>query len=195
MKIYHSALKSIRPIGGERELDRYEHNGCIVFRHDICNGLTDDFNYCDVLYSEPAWLDGYELFIDRANKERSNYDQYLKSIATIIEQWDKPIWLIIGKHARNKLPVPDRMEPIGIHGYQTEILGWNDNQKYQFKTNYDFIYELSNQYSCIGDFNCGYGNTGKIFKKAGKAFVMSDINGKCIYYIASEIMDYEGSVS
>lgn len=188
-ELYHSALTEELEIG--KEIIQAKFNGDIVFRHDITCGLPGDFNRCDILYSEPSWLQGYSKFINRAGKETSNYNQYLASLSEIIETADKPIWIILGAHAYSRIPKPDRTLNIQLHNYRTTVLGWNDDTEYSFKTNYDFITELARTYNCVGDFCCGYGNTGKIFKEHNKSFVMSDINGKCVYQVAKELMGYE----
>lgn len=191
-KIYHSALQEELSI--KNEILMCKNNGDIVRKVDICNGLHKDFESCDVLYSEPAWLDGYQKFMERSNSQ-STYKNYLSALCEIIESTSSPIWLVIGKHAHKKLLTPDRIERVKIHNYWTTLLGWNDDNEYSFNTNYDFINQIAERYERTGDFCCGYGNTGKIFKEHGKGFVMSDINGKCIYYIAKELMGYEDSVS
>lgn len=190
---YHSALQDELEI--DKEILMCKNGGNEAHQHDICYGLPGYFEKCDILYSEPAWLDGFDKFIKRANGEKAIYDEYLLALTGIIQEGNKPLWLVIGKHAHKKLPKPERIEEIKIHNYKTTILGWNDQNKYSFVSNYDFIDQISNHFQFVGDFCCGYGNTGKAFISKGKRFVMSDINGKCIYYIAKEMMGYEDSVS
>jgi len=188
MKVYHSALK--KELSIQDELDFYQTES-IVFRHDICGNFPKYYSDCDVLYAEPAWLDGYFKFMDRADHERTTYEEYLDALTKIINHWNRPLWLIIGSHALKKLPVPERMEKIILYGYPTNLIGWNDTHNYRFKTNYDFIEKLAERYDRVGDFCCGYGNTGKIFSEHQKSFVMSDINGKCVFYIAKNLMGYK----
>jgi hypothetical protein len=190
MKIYHSALNEELNI--DKEIMMCKNNGSEVHKHDICHGLPSYYDKCDVLYSEPAWLDGFQKFMHRAESE-GVYDEYLKAISDIISESKKPTWLIIGKHAHKKIPKPHRVEPIKIHNYWTTMLCWNDENEYSANTNYDFIEQISEKYQCVGDFCCGYGNTGKAFLNKGKQFVMSDINGKCVYHIAKELLGYEDS--
>lgn len=199
-KTYHSALKEPLPIG--YELDAWSDFYNLVFRKDLReisiqspDHISAYFNKCDVFYTEPAWADGYEKFIERAGHEHSSFEEYLHHLYRIvaeIQKDKKPLWMLMGSHALNYLPDPDRIEKIKLHGYTTNLLGWNDKHEYLFTDNYDFIRQLAERYIRVGDFNCGYGNTGRIFQEAGKKFIMSDINAKCIYYIAKTLMGYEG---
>lgn len=188
---YHSALKE--PIHISNEIVSYSDENNIVFKCDLRNISlnTDMYNKCDVFYTEPSWVDGFEKFISRANAESQSFDEYLLYLARLIKECNRPFWMIMGTHALKKLPAAHRNEKIKLHGYTTNLLGWNDNNEYVFTNNYDFIKQLTEHYGCVGDFNCGYGNTGRIFKEAKKKFVMSDVNGKCVYFIAKTLMGYE----
>jgi hypothetical protein len=190
-RIYHSALK--KPIDVPGELDFYSDENNTVFKSDIRNIILETGNYseCDVIYTEPSWIDGFEKFITRANAQRHSFEEYLLYLSRLIEHCNRPFWMVMGTHALKNLPAPHRNEKIKLHGYPTNLLGWNDNKKYTFTDNYSFIGQLAKNYNYVGDFNCGYGNTGRIFQQADKKFVMSDINGKCVYYIAKTLMGYE----
>jgi hypothetical protein len=190
-RIYHSALKE--PVDIPEELDFFSDGINTVFKSDIRNidlG-TSPYSDCDVIYTEPSWLDGFEKFISRANAELHSFEEYLLYLSRLIENCTRPLWMVMGTHALKNLPTPHRKEEIKLHGYPTNLLGWNDNESYTFTDNYNFIKQLAENYNCVGDFNCGYGNTGRIFQQAGKNFVMSDINGKCVYYIAKTLMGYD----
>jgi len=199
-KVYHSALKD--PLMIEQEMNMWSDGINLAMRADIRkldlwvennNRLYEDYySHCDVYYTEPSWLDGYEKFMDRADQERYSFEEYLLHLHRLVKECIRPLWMVIGTHALKQLPKPDRLEKIKLHGYHTNLVGWNDQQEYSFTDNYDFIRQLAEKYNCVGDFNCGYGNTGRIFKESGKKFIMSDINGKCIYYIAKTLMGYEG---
>jgi hypothetical protein len=185
---YHSGLKDELILS--TNLNYYKHKSNVVFIHDIDNGLPKEYNICDVLYCDPPWLSGYEKFMNRAGKKEISYKKYIYSLSKIIENNTKPLWLIIGKYTTKRLPKYHRIHKIKLHNQESSLLGWNDSNNYSFKNNFDFLNELAKIYNCIGDFNCGYGNSGRIFKENGKNFVMSDINGKCVFYIAKTLMDY-----
>lgn len=187
MRAYHSALKPSLNIS--KGLSFVEKNGNKAFVMDISKEFNS-YDDCDILYSEPAWLDGYDEFLKRANNNDSSYDSYIDSIINIIQTCDKPIVLVLGKHVIKRFPIANSKIDVKLHGYHTNAYGWNiDLSTYQSATtNYELIRLLANDYNCIGDFNCGYGNSGLIFKQNGKHFVMSDINEFCISYIAEKVI-------
>ena len=194
-EIYHSSLKSIQPLTIENALESFAAEGCNVLKHDVCSshGLPKVYERCDVLYSEPAWRAGYQTFQDRAEAKPTTYLDYVQAINRIVKSTTAPLWLIIGSHIIRKIVEPHRKLKVSIHGYDTNLLGWNDEEDYgSFETNYDFVRLLAQKYDCVGDFCCGYGNTGRLFQEAGKKFVLSDLNGKCVYYVAKELLDYNG---
>lgn len=186
---YHSALK--KEVEGLPSLAFHTSNGNMVFQHDISKGVPLDYDQCDVIYTEPAWRDGYELFLDRAGAENTSYLEYVVRMADFIGHTRTPIYMIVGKHVIKEFPKPVNIAPIKLHGYTTYLCVWNDKQQVNGITNYDVIKQLSGIYDIVGDFNAGYGNTAKIFQDAGKKFICSDINGKCVYYIAKNLMGYE----
>lgn len=187
-KKYHSALKEEHFT--EYGISYLERDGNKVFKMDVIDFNFDEYQNCDVLYSEPAWLDGYEKFLIRAGcKDKSGYKDYIESLSKIIELSKCPVVMIIGKHAIKNLPNYSSSVNIKIHGYKTFAYGWRINlSNYDIITNYDLINELAKIFYHVGDFNCGYGNTGLIFKKYGKNFTMSDINEKCVTYISKYVL-------
>lgn len=186
---YHSALRpeisGLEGCGFASDSDRN-----IAFCHDITKGIHIAYNTCDIIYSEPSWIDGYQKFLERSeSKEESTYLQYLDAINEWINQFECPFALLLGKHALKNICRFDSSITIKLFGYDAGIYGWRiDLSKYQSKTNIEFIEKLANDFQRVGDFCCGYGNTGKIFKERGKNFIMSDINKKCISYIRDNIM-------
>lgn len=186
-EIYHSALKAEQYT--EKDIVRMSMNGNTVFVHDITEGLPEEFDVCDILYSEPSWLDGYVKFLERAEKPfSSTYGVYIQSLWKIIERRKTPVVLLTGKHAIGSLPPYDSTTRVKLHGYMTDYYAWGlDISRVRPKNGYELIGWLSERYGCVGDFCCGYGNTGRIFQERGKHWVMSDINAKCVTYIARNL--------
>lgn len=190
-KNYHSALQKERYY--KDNINNFEKNGNKCFTLDCVNDFNKikDIKDFDLIYSEPAWKQGYLNFLKRANNDQSNYDSYISSMTNMISIINKPIVLILGKHIIKKMPSPQSILEINLHNYKTNVLSWHiDLNKYKnkFKTNYDLINLLAKDYECVWDFNCGYGNTGKIFLENGKKCLLSDINPKCITFIAENII-------
>lgn len=186
-KIYHSALT--QPLKVEKELSYYGSNGNFAIKRDICKGLPEEFRLCDVIYSEPSWLMGYEKFMNRAESE-GDYKRYLQSISNVVESTSNPIFIITGRHALKRLPIPHYSQEIKLFHHDSFLLAWNGEIKHKVKNTDELLDYLSDKYKKVGDFCCGYGNTARVFLNKGKEFVMSDINGKCVYYIAKELMGH-----
>lgn len=185
---YHSALKDDLKIEGE--LDYYESNGSVVLCYDLTTGIHPSFRSADVIYSEPSWKDGYEKFQDRAGSlsDKSYYGflAYIDSIKKVIEELKIPAYIIMGKHMQKRLN-PDHVMDIMLHSYKSVLGVWNAELP-EVKTNQDVLKFISEKYFCALDFSCGYGNTAVAMLGQGKQFICSDINKKCVYYIATEIM-------
>lgn len=176
---------------------RLEKNGCVVFVRDITVGIPSEYQRCDVLYSEPSWLKGYSIFQERAfgfepmdlDSNLSAYKRYLGSISKVIGETKLPTVLICGKQALKKLPVHDSELRVRLNGHWEQAYAWGlDISGFDVRTNEDLIRCLARQFHCVGDFSCGYGVAGRVFKDHGKHFVMSDINEKCITYVAMSVL-------
>ena len=181
---YHSALKSIKYFESLEETNYFKIKDSVAFHHDVINSdsLPKEYDNCDVLYSEPSWSGGIEKFDTRANT-KTTYDSYANAINNIIEKKNIPIFLIVGVKDSKKLIKPDECHETKIHNAPARLNVYNWNYKGSLKNNYSIINHLSNYFNCVGDFSCGYGNTGEIFLRNNKSFVMSDYNKKCIGYI------------
>lgn len=186
--LYHSALKD--EVDSLPSLDFYQNGKDIVFKHDVTKGIPIIYNECDVIYSEPAWKDGYEKFMNRASLQSGSYLLYVLQMNHFIERSILPIYLVLGSHVLKEFKEPNWVIPIKLHGYMTNLCIWNDVRLIA-KTNYDVIEQLSQKYDRVGDFNAGYGNTARIFRENEKNFVCSDFNPKCVYFIAKTFMHYE----
>ena len=188
---YYSALKGNQQLGGLEQTNGpvYDNLGNVVFRHDITIGIHPLFKGANVIYIEPPWKDGYEEFNGRAGINTAlSYNDYLETIKKVIIELNKPSVCIMGKHMQQTLS-PDLVIDIKLHNYKCLAGLWkielgSDNPK----DSYSLIEILASKYNRVLDFCCGYGNTGLIFKDHGKRFIMSDLNGRCVAYVATEIM-------
>ena len=187
-RVYHTALKD--ELFENSNICNVEFNGNLAYTLDIANENKFPYSY-DLIYSEPAWKYGYEKFLERTGKSNSSdYMSYVKSIVAIIENTNVPVVLILGKHIIKKYPEFNSKISVNLNGYNTFAYGWRiDLSKYEpCSRNYDLIEKLSNDYSKVWDFSCGYGNTGKIFIDNNKKCVLTDISSKCITYIAENLL-------
>lgn len=189
-EIYHSALKDGLAIAGK--LDSYETDGSIVFCHDISIGMHPNyFKQADAIYSEPAWKDGYMKFLDRAGAKSgaADFQQYLSGMRRVILKLNKPAYIVLGRHMLRHLH-PDHIIDIKLHGYKCLLGIWHTDPPVGLKTNNDAVSFMADRYQKVLDFSCGYGNVARAMKTRGKHFICSDINRKCVYYVATAVMGF-----
>lgn len=183
--VYHSALKDELDVDGE--LSYFENNGNIVFEWDITQGVHKLFYNADALYCEPSWQHGYQKFLDRAGQGgNSTFPQYLSALKAIISELSIPSYVILGKHML-KFFNPYGMTDINIHGYGALVGVWNVETPKVIDTA-ELVKLVCGNFEIVLDPCCGYGMVVQYAKK----FICSDINRKCIYYVAKEFMGYEG---
>ena len=192
-EVYHSALHDEMPVEGQ--LDEYEALQGLVFQCDLTQGIHPRFRRADAIYSEPAWKDGYAKFARRAgvptDPSYAGYLRYLNAIDSIIHELRVPAYVVLGKHML-KWVHPERTQPVALHGYEALFGIWFDDREIPGRTNKDMLAWVADSYDCALDFSCGYGNLAQAMVERGKRFICSDINPKCVYYVAREIMGYQG---
>lgn len=190
---YHSALHDELDVQGE--LQEYLADGSIVFAHDLTKGVDQRFALAEAIYSEPAWKDGYGKFIERAGVDSdptyAGYLRYLYAIRSTIRELGVPAYIIMGKHMIKYLQ-PECTRPVMLHGYECLLGSYNTVYVPNAHTNDDVLAFVAKYYDNVLDFSCGYGNTARAVKASGRRFICSDINPKCVYYVAREVMGYRG---
>ena len=191
MKVYHSALKS--DLSLNKEMDFFKSSdGSVVFKHDILDGYHRLFDGADVIYSEPAWRHGFEKFMQRAGA-KGDFNTYLAAIQGTITELGLPAYVVMGIQMKHRL-APDYSVPIKLHGYKCLLGVWNEPITKTIMadviTNYDAIDRIVKKHETVLDFCCGYGNTALAAKTHNKKSICSDVNGKCIYYVATEVMGH-----
>lgn len=173
---YHTALKSEL---NALPVQKIHIGKSKAFQHDIFEGLPTEYSVCDILYADLPWADGFKLFEHRAGKVGRDYEVFLKAVGNIIIETDTPIVITVGKKGAKHLPHPDATYATMLNGSPAVVLAYGVTLSKHLTTG-DIIKELVSQYSCIGNFCCGYGRTVKEFHDAGKNFIASDYNAKCI---------------
>lgn len=173
---YHTALKSPVDVA---PVQRIKVGDSVAFQHDIFRGLPLEYAVCDVLYADLPWADGFEIFEARAGKSGRNYESFLKAIWAVIEGTSKPVVVTVGKKGAKHLPTPENIYKTVLNGAPAVALAYRLSLTNHESTT-AIVDELASRFSCMGNFCCGYGRTVKVFHDAGKRFVASDYNAKCI---------------
>jgi len=198
MTDYHSALKPELELP---EMVGYEAGGSVVFAHDIVRGGHIHFENADAIYSEPSWRDGYGKFRSRAGIEDGDYKAYLAAMRRVIVRLAVPTYMVIGKHMVRALK-PAETWPIELRGYPAVLGVWNTainvpeidalaanlHPLLGAVTPAIVVHYVCQRHDMILDFNCGYGNLAAAALEHGKRFICSDINRKCVYYVATRYM-------
>lgn len=151
--------------------------------HDVTDGpLPTHYQECDVFYSDPPWRSGYGEFTSRAGVLAPPYPVFMEALVAAIPH-GIPAVFVTGKHAARHFPdhylrFPTQLNEHGAiaYAYGVDLTG--------LTTAESIGKHLAARYQCVGDPCCGYGNTARWFVQAGKRFVASDVNPRCIGYIA-----------
>jgi hypothetical protein len=179
--IYHSALTS--PATNLSDTDYVSINGNIAMYNNVTNkSLPIEYDQCDIMYTELSWVAGIKKFNQRSN-ESTSYQEYMNGVSNIIMNSKVPIIIVSGKKDGRYLPIPNKVLDINLNGAKAQCYLYMADIDGTYNTTIDLLNHLATKYNCIGDFCCGYGNSGYIFMQNGKNFVMSDYNKKCITYI------------
>lgn len=152
--------------------------------YDLANEqkLHKLFDTCDLIYGEPSWKAGNNKFNHRANS-KNPFEHFVSGIVSIIENRTVPAFILTSKSESNRLPEPDQMIYTKLHGAVAVLNVYGYDYKGSTQTNWEILNELAKSFNRVGDFCCGYGNTGRVFREHGKSFVMSDYNAKCVGFI------------
>jgi hypothetical protein len=182
---YHSALQ---PELDAPPLQRFEIGSSVAFMHDLESGpLPSEYASCDLLYVEPPWREGYEEFNARAGVVGRSYRHLMRSIGVAIYASKAPSVVIAG-NAIGLLPPPSSVMSSTLHTYRVTVLLYGLSPPTCVKpSNESLIRALLQRYDRVGDFCCGYGLTARLALEAGKSFVVSDVNPRCIGYIAKQL--------
>jgi len=167
----------------------YNINDNIVMHHDIHNGYNTIYNKCDIIYSEPAWKHGYDIFMNKAGFKKINFNEYVNDICNFLLNAKKPAIIITGindsKLYIKNLQFKTHKIKLQVHNCNAMALFYNISP-ITVNNNIDLLNVISKNYNNVGDFCAGYGNTADIFYQANKNFVMSDVNPYFVSYIVNK---------
>lgn len=186
---YHSALKpELEQESLERVLLGDPNRLSVAFVHDVFQPLPGDYGTCDVLYAEPAWRAGFETFNQRAGVQDDGrtYKAYMAHVGASMASSGLPAFLLVGAHAKKLVPPARRVLELvlDVHNCGALCMVYGVDYDGTPATQTALIQDLAKRFHRVGDCCCGYGWTGQMFAEAGRSFVLSDVNAKCIGYIA-----------
>lgn len=188
---YHSAHAANRAPADTVPMSAWRSNdGSTALQFDVTTGpLPAAYEACDVLYADLPWARGQGVFNARAGATATHSD-LLDAVAAIVTA-DTPAYLVLGRQDLCRLPVPTTTLPVRLNQYAAVTAAWvsaRDAGRIRAArptTDVELIRHLAGWHNCVGDFFCGYGRTARIFAEAGKRFVVSDYNARCVGYIAA----------
>ncbi len=194
---YHSAVNGRGCDVDCEPIDEYAADGNLAFAHDVMVGWDRRFGGAGVIYCEPAWRHGFVKFMAKAGVEVPSklYRQYLGNVRAIVRRAGCPAYVLMGKSMIRQMS-PDAVVDVymPVHG------GWafyglygGASRNVHKKTTLQaerFICEKAQ--GPVLDFCCGYGHIAEQCMEHGKNWILSDVNPKCIGYIARRFMGYGG---
>jgi hypothetical protein len=184
----HSALKNHNKVPS----NPFSHRDRgAVFQWDAYGkaALPESYSSVDVLFAALPWPTGWKVFEERAGAvsgERS-YAGFIRSVVEMTQATSLPAFYVTAKPSLKWFPSSWWRFPVGLFGSTVDLVGTEPlpGAEGEMKIT-DFIAVLAKRFDCVGDFCCGYGQTGRIFAECGKTFVMSDYNDECIRYLRGE---------
>ena len=178
---YHSAHYPEQNIDTR---DGYVSPNGIALVHDVTSGpLPSEYRRCDVFYTDPPWKSGYDVFASRVGVLVPTYHDFMEALIAAIPK-DAPAVLVTGRHAAMHFGPEFRPFPVRLNEH--DAVAYSRGIDASGMTKADEVGDyLAGTYECVGDPCCGYGNAARWFVQAGKRYVVSDINPRCIGYIAA----------
>ena len=189
---YHSAYNEEENL---ESIERFENEMIVALRHDVRQPLPEEFNSCDLLYTEPPWKAGFERFNKRAGVSGGTFRDLMLTLAGVLYEAPVPAVMVCSPTVLNELPTRTDEMPVLLNGAaDARMCGWGLSfetlRENGVRTQIDALTLFAEEYSKVGDPMCGYGDAGKVFAAAGKGSVLSDYNGKCIAYIRDHYPDW-----
>ena len=183
MNDYYTALGNNR--GDWPPVARHVGKAGVACRHDLLDGVPPEMLAADVWYADLPWRDGFDKFAQWAGTpQKGLYSDLLNRVAGDIRESGKPTCLVTGKHAVRSL-TPQHVAPVSLNGGAAVACLWNMQPWGVVYDTTVLLKRFAQQYGTVADFCCGYGRAGRVFAQAGKRYIMSDFDAKCIGYIAA----------
>lgn len=181
----------LRPEIEAPDVERAEHSGgSVAFVWDVeKDGLAPEHLECDVLYAEPPFRRGYEVFHERAGKQGGDgFATLCRRIDTALHYSRIPACILTGPDAA-RLYHPDFN--LGTVGHPDEfgitwdvlVYNWPRTLPVASESRHALLAQMTSM-GKVGDFCAGYGNTGRDVIGHGGVCVLSDLVPRCIGYIS-----------
>lgn len=189
---YHSALT---PPGDWPPADRWEGRGCVAFRHDIFKGLPAEFAGCDLLYGDPPWAGGYLTFNVRAGAMgQPDFRSFIGRLDWTARTSGKPTVYVVGQRDARAYRA-DSALPVRLNGAPALALSYGADLPARLGNEIrpdagKLLQYLARRYARVGDFLCGYGRSARAFAQAGRTFVASDFDARCVGYVAAHAEEW-----
>lgn len=180
---YHSALRP--PVEFSESVSVEVALGSAFCWDFVEMGIPDHYAPADVFYVETPWAGGMKEFERRAGRQELRpYRMFTEALTrAITDVHPRPVIIVASRSIVKHLPKSDAVIQTILNGDRCVALCYRvkpHNPKCWRAGTCYILSELASRFDCVGDFCCGYGNTGKAFASAGKRFILSDMNPKCI---------------
>lgn len=181
--MYHSALKSKFEVSQVQPSNKELGQNFMLFQNDVVqDGIHESMDVCDVIYGDPPWPHGFDVFNERAGIfDNRTFNAFAHKLGAEILRLNKPFYMICGLTLIKRLPPNKGVRPITLNGGAAKLVWWFDDFEVSVSTNVDVIKALASKYEVMGDCFCGYSASLKIFlDNGGSSVIGTDFDGKCI---------------
>jgi hypothetical protein len=190
-KPYNSALKGAIWPGRELLIDTSfaETSRGMVFAYNVCEPMHPELiahiglrSQC--LYCEIPWPAAGETFYRRAGVTPEAHAVYVAAVKAILERFQKPAFIVGSK--RDAVALSDQaIRLVGLNGRPAWLaISRTKAPVPEARTTGELLAHLASVYGAVYDFGCGYGASLRPFAY----FIGSDIDRKCLAYVAREIL-------
>lgn len=187
---YHGAHRP--PVDALGRL-RWSDGSSLAFVHDLIGGsLPRSYDDCDVFYTDLPWQKGFGVFNERAGiDDGRTYREFMAAVSGVITGVSQPVYLVTGRHALSLLPEPAQVLATRLNEDAAVIVAYNVHKIHRtFGEARELLRSLAAHHERVGDFCCGYGSAARAFRRQGKTFVASDVNSRCVGYVAAHAKDW-----
>lgn len=190
---YHSAHLPIK--GAPPALSGWSNEHGTAFVHDLMSSdaLPAAYAAADVIYTEPPWKQGFDVFNERAGvADGRTYEQFMRHIDALLSGSKIPVMVVTGKIGAKFMPNAERQRGIWLSGpsLDARLVSYGPSVVKVAPTSADLLRTIALEFHCGGDFCAGYGRTVKAFVSRGQRFVASDYSAEAIGYIAANVREW-----